>query len=476
MTFKNYDDNEIDTTLLNETTLRDTRIKMAVKNIFQPDELRTTKMGLSMLEADLVLKKILGTSKKINENLSDLCDITGEIYSFSGFWKLIPYDVELLGNNINFTKRNISVVIHSFEIKPDPKINHLIEKRYKYIKEFEKKITDIYDTLKIKYSTMKKNTLVELEEITKALSIALIIKSNNCDYDLGKINKYTKINNKTCIFKEYTYLIPRYDSEEYRVGGVSIMISDVVFFQNYKNQIKTLLRTGLMDKQMQDVLVNSPDLHNVLDYYLTNNFVFSYGTFIPWDEFNFVSYEKEFKKNFNELTEIYLMVNQNYDEDKLTEYLYKFAIKYPTNEFCNLLLDNMSLSSIFDELKTIIIEKLLEIGFPDEDLICPDEDLICPDENPISDNGNLIFTENKFIKMEEFNFDIYEKEFKKFLFELKQIYMEIFEKYGTNEKKLKISLKKFALKYPTNKFCNLISNNIDKPIFDDLNFIIMNKL
>ena len=88
---------------------------------------------------------------------------------------------------------------------------------------------------------------------------------------------------------------------------------------------------------------------------------------------------------------------------------------------------------------------------------------------------NTIYCEDKFILSTNFDWSIYNNDFKLIYSEFEKLFFDLMDKYQTNEEKFKKHLKKFALKYPTNKFCNLLLDNIDKSSFYDLNIIIAEK-
>lgn len=437
---------------------------MIIETVFEPDELRSTKLGRFMYEADLVLKQLLGTSKKINDNLADLYEETGKLYSICAFFNLNPYDVKLIGKQIFMGKRNINCVFHSYEIEPNsipnfnPRIKKLIEERKQFIKEYSDTLNSTYNVLKSRYAG-EKRPLHELEEICKALTIAQIIKANNCVYDLDEIEPYAKVPTRTAIDIKYAVKIPRHD--DILVGGVS-MESANLFFSKYGSEISTLLKTGKTPSKLEQSFIKNIKIKDLLEYYINSgDYVYCQNNFVHKENFNFSIYEMDFNEILLELQNVYFEVFEKYqtDENKLKKYLKKFALKYPTNKFCILLLDNIDHPIFFDKLNIIIVDKFGSFGEEEE-----------------QEQEDMIYCEDKFILLEDFDWDIYKNDFKLVRIEFEKLFFDLIDKYQSDEEKFQKYLKKFALKYPTNKFCILLLENIDKSSFNNLTIIIGEKI
>lgn len=436
---------------------------MIIDTVFEPDKLRSTKLGRFMCEADLVLKQLIGASKKINDNLADLYEETGKIYSICAFFNLNPYDVKLIGKQIFMGKRNINCVFHSYEIEPDsipnfnPKIEKLIEQRKQFIKEYSDTLNSTYNVLKSRYAG-EKRPLHELEEICKALSMAQIIKANNCTFDLGEIKPYAKIPIRISIDIKYAVKIPRHN--DILVGGVFIDCANL-FVEKFKYDISTLLKTGKTPTKLEQLLVKNTQIKNLLEYYISSGeYIFCQNNFVHKEKFDFNIYEMDFNEILLELQNVYFEVFEKYqtDENKLKKYLKKFAQKYPTNKFCILLLDNIDHPVFFGELNIIIVDKFGSFGEEEQE------------------QEDMIYCEDKFILLEDFVWDIYKNDFKLVRIEFEKLFFDLIDKYQSDEENFQKYLKKFALKYPTNKFCVLLLENIDKPSFNNLTIIIGEKI
>jgi hypothetical protein len=433
---------------------------MIIETTFEPNELRSTKMGRFMYEADLVLKQLLGSSKKINDNLAELYEETGKIHSFCAFFDLNPYDAKLIGKQIFMTNRNIKCVFHSYEIDPNiisnsnKKIIELIEQRNQFMKEYENTLNTTYNILKTRFSGEKK-PLYELEEICKALTVALIIKANNCEYNLDEIKPYAKIPKHTAMNIKYAVKIPRHD--DIYAGGVT-MYNENLFFSKFKFEISTFLKTGKIPLKLEQSFIKNITMKELFEYkILSGEYIYCKNNFVHKENFDFSIYQNDFDKILLELQNVYIEIFEKYktDENKLKKYIKNFAIKYSTNEFCILLLNNID-HPIFDELNIMIIDNFNTIEQEEE-------------------QENTIYCEDKFILSTNFNWSIYNNDFKLIYSEFEKLFFDLMDKYQTNEEKFKKHLKKFALKYPTNKFCNLLLDNIDKSSFYDLNIIIAEK-
>ena len=449
--------------------------KIAIDTLFEPNELRSTKMGKFMYEADLVLKQLLGMSKKINDNTADLYDETRKVHSYCAFFDLFPYDVDFVSSTsiINLTKRNIKCVFHSYEINLDninssnqKNINFLVKQRNQFMKEYESKLNSTFDTLKIRFAG-EKRPLHELEEICKALTIALIIKTNNCKYELNQIQSYVKIPKRTLVNLKHSVKLPRHD--DILAGGIT-MSNGNLFFQKFKSEISTFLKTGKMPLKLEQSFVKNIMMKELFDYnILCGEYIYCQNNFVHKDNFDFSIYQVDFDKIMLELQDVYIDVFEKYqtDENKLKKYLKKFALKHTTNKFCILLLDNID-HPIFNELNIIIIDK-----FQFDDSIGLDE------QNQDQDQDQLnykIFCKDKYILVEDFNWKDYNKDFKLIYSEFEKFFFDLMDKYESDDEKFRKYLKKFALKYPTNKFCNLLLDNVDKSSFYDLNVIIAKKI
>lgn len=164
--------------------------KVKMDTILEPEILYERVCGYRMVNADIILKtELFRTQNDAVEKLDFeiIKALHAEKFSrlprYSAVFVVGPYKWSLENNKLIVSpEANIKLKCHSYEFDysgSNEEIRKMLERRTNLILEFEKKISDEFNT---RYRQQYKS-LERLAKFGKALTIAQIIKSNDIKYD-----------------------------------------------------------------------------------------------------------------------------------------------------------------------------------------------------------------------------------------------------------------------------------------------------
>lgn len=189
---------------------------------YQPEFIRSLKIGQVMLDADILLKKLLH-----NNRHTELVDIEKQLTSYdnfnslfannltkSGYFIVKPSTYSIVNDQIIISDHaNISLKCHNYQINYNGNacIEKLLKKREQLIIQLEEDISNEFNkSLKYQY-----NELEKLANFGKALTIARIIFDNNIKFNAMNTH-YDKIPNE--------HLLPITSFDTYKTNDEVIYI------------------------------------------------------------------------------------------------------------------------------------------------------------------------------------------------------------------------------------------------------------
>lgn len=337
-------DNDIEDFGMSFENYKHVNFKIECTNLFYPPIVGSLEIGRVMTEADKTLKNIISNS---TYNLTMLNSQIVKQFpetqlNLSGFFKLSNCNIKLIGDNFIYEGNNIKFKAHDYSNNEiDENINN---ERINEILKFQDVLNNSFD----KYKRIYGDSLNQLEELAKAVTIARLISDNNCEI----------IGDKNVEILETLHNTKISLNTKIRAGTISggiIVSSSSNLFKKYKTDFGNLLR--IIQTIDPDLYVENKN-ENILIDILSDNLE-----------------DSKFKKmiNTNKII-IYELMNKIINENLFFDrYSGEFVeeLSYSKRDVMEIVVNTQDVKTIFNNLPhNTLAERILDnIGLNSKTLI-----------------------------------------------------------------------------------------------------------